>query len=543
MIKARLTYVAPSGRTGGSHWASADTAIAAVDSTGLVTTVDYGTVEITATSDSLADTARVEIVFKLSNRQVLDSLYRLTGGDDWTDTTNWLSDKPLDEWYGVETSDSSGEVVGLALGDNNLTGSIPDVLAELDSLATLDLGGNALAGRIPRELGELRQLRDLVLNGNALEGGLSRSLGDMAGLRYLDIGDNKLSGVVPREFSRLELDTLHAAGSGVCVPPSLDEWFEGIERIDSTARCVASIAIEVVDLPSLKFHAAGETGDLAATYVSAEGDTTVHAPVTWSSGDTAVVSVSAAGRVTAVGDGKTAITATYDSVTGMIAAVVDLPENDRDVLEILYDKARGDGWTDATNWLTDEPLSQWAGVETDDSGRVVGLSLRSNNLRGPLHSSIGLLDRLVTLDLSRNWVSGTIPTDLGDLRLLRELSLSVNGFVGRLPSELGTLDSLRSVSVLATSLSGLVPVSFEDLELESFLGGGTGQLVSLTHPPRPNGSRSWSSTTAQAGIRGQTTTAGAATPMWATGTESRRETRSWSSSGFLTTALRARCPP
>ena len=457
-------------------WTSAATAIATVDSTGLVTTVDYGTVEITASSDSLADTARVEIVFKLSNRQVLDSLYRVTGGENWTDTTNWLSDEPLSEWFGVETSDS-GDVIGLALGDNNLTGSIPGVLLELDSLVTLDLGGNALVGRIPWGVWELGRLRNLVLDGNELEGLLPRSMGDMAGLRHLDIGDNGLSGVVPRELSRLELDTLYAAGSGVCVPPSLDEWFDGIERTDSAARCAASMTIRIVDLPSLKFYGAGETGDLAATHVSAEGDTTRDVSATWSSGDTTVVSVDAGGRVTAVGSGETEITATYDSITGTIAAVVALPENDRDVLEILHDRARGGGWIDATNWLTDEPLSEWAGVETDDSGRVVKLSLRDNNMRGPLHSSIGLLDRLVTLDLSRNWISGPILSEVGDLALLRDLTLSVNGFVGGLPSVLGSLDSLRNVSVAATSLSGLVPASFEDLELESFLVGGTDLCV------------------------------------------------------------------
>ena len=454
-------------------WASADTAIATVDTTGLVTTIDFGDVEITAVSDSLADTAQVEIVFKLSNRQVLDSLYRLTGGEEWTDTTNWLSDEPLSEWYGVETSDSSGDVVGLSLGENNLTGSIPDVLAELDSLVTLDLGGNALGGEIPWGLRELGQLRRLLLNDNELVGLLPGSMGHMASLRYLDIGDNKLSGVVPREFSRLKLDTLYAAASGVCVPPSLSEWFEGIEHTDSAARCVASITIHIVDLPSLSFYAPGETGDLSATYVSAEGDTAHEAAVTWSSGDTGVVVVSAAGRVTAVGDGETEVTATYDSTTGTIAAVVDLPEGDRDVLEILYDRARGDGWADATNWLSDEPLSEWAGVETDDSGRVVKLTLRNNNLRGPLHSSIGLLDQLVTLDLSRNWVSGPILAELGDLEVLQDLTLSVNGFIGGLPSALGTLDSLRNVNVAATSLSGLVPASFEDLELESFLVNGT----------------------------------------------------------------------
>ena len=453
-------------------WTSTDTAIATVDSTGLVTSVDYGTTQVTATSDSLTATAEVEIVFKLSDRQVLDTLYRVTGGENWTDTTNWLSDEPLSEWFGVETNEE-GKVVGLSLGGNNLTGSIPSVIAELGDLVTLDLSRNALAGRIPWKLRELQQLRDLLLNGNALEGLLTREMGYMAGLRYLHIGSNNLSGVVPARFADLELDTLYAAGSGVCVPPSLNEWFTGIGQTDDTERCVAYLTIELVDLPSLTFYAVGETGDLSATYVSAEGDTIEAAPVTWSSGDTAVVSVDATGRVTAVGDGETEVTATYDSTTASIAVDVALPENDRDVLSILYDRAHADGWTDGTNWLSDEPLSEWAGVETDDSGRVVGLSLRGNNVRGPIHSSIGQLDRLVTLDLSRNWISGSIPAEIGDLSLLRELVLSVNGLVGALPSELGTLDSLRTFNVAATSMSGLVPASFADLELESFLVNGT----------------------------------------------------------------------
>ena len=453
-------------------WSSADTSIATVDSTGLVTSVGYGTAEVTATSDSLTATAEVEIVFKLSDRQVLDTLFRVTGGETWTDTTNWLSDEPLSEWVGVETNEA-GKVVKLSLGGNNLTGSIPAVLAVLDDLVTLDLSRNTLTGGIPGGLRELEQLRDLLLHQNELEGPLHPDLGSMAGLRYLHVGSNKLGGVVPGSFANLEMDTLFAAGSGVCVPPSLGDWFEGIEQTDDATRCVASIAIKVVDLPSLTFYAPGETGTLSANYVSAEGDTTHDASVTWSSGDTDVVSVDAAGVVTAAGDGKTEITASYDSTTGNIAVEVALPENDRDVLEILYDRARGDGWTDATNWLSDEPLSAWAGVETDDSGRVVGLSLRGNNVRGPIHASIGKLGRLVSLDLSGNWISGSIPAEVGDLSLLREFGLSVNGLVGEVPSVLGALDSLKTFNVAATSLSGLVPASFADLELESFLVRGT----------------------------------------------------------------------
>ena len=457
-------------------WTSADNAIATVDSTGLVTTTGYGTTEITATSDSLTGTAEVEIVFKLSDREALELLYQATGGENWTDTTNWLSDEPLSEWAGVETNEAE-KVTGVSLGDNNLTGSIPRELGELDDLATLDVSRNTLTGPVPAHLGALQQLRDLLLNGNALEGLLPGDLGYMAGLRYLHIGSNNFTGPVPASFADLELDTLYAVGSGVCVPPSMNEWFAGIGQTDDAARCVAHILIEVVDLPSLTFYAPGETGTLSATYVVAEGDTTHEASVTWSSRDTAVVSVDAWGRVTAVGDGETEVTATYDSTTASIAVEVALPETDRDVLEVFYDRARGDGWTDGTNWLSDEPLSEWAGVETNNNGRVVGLSLRGNNVRGPIHSSIGQLDQLVTLDLRRNWISGSVPAEVGDLSLLRELVLSVNGLVGELPSELGTLDSLRTLNVAATSVSGRVPASFVDLELEAFLINGTGLCV------------------------------------------------------------------
>ena len=246
-----------------------------------------------------------------------------------------------------------------------------------------------------------------------------------------------------------------------------------IEQTDDADHCIASIDIDIVDLPSLTFYDPGETGELSATYVDAEGDTTHEASVTWSSGDTAVVSVSAVGRVTAVGNGETEVTATYDSTTGSIAVEVALPENDRDVLEILYNRARGDDWTESDQ-LAERRTALRMGRDRDRRQRPGGGPLAARQQReGPIHSSIGQLDRLVTLDLSRNWISGSIPAEVGDLSLLRELALSVNGLVGELPAELGTLDSLRTFNVAATSLSGLVPASFADVELESFLVGGT----------------------------------------------------------------------
>ena len=453
-------------------WSIADSAIATVDSAGLVTAVDYGTTQVTAASDSLTATAEVEVVLTLTDRQVLDSIHQLLGGENWTDTTNWRSDEPLSEWYGVETNEA-GKVVSLSLGNNGLAGPMPELLAELGDLVTLDLSGNALTGEIPSGLGALRQLHSLVLSDNALEGRLHPDLARIAALRYLNIGTNDMGGVVPRTFANVALDTLYTADSGVCVPPSLDEWFAGIVQTDDADRCAASLAIAMVDLPSPTFYAVGETGTLSATYVNAEGDSTHEASVTWSSGDARVVSVNARGRVTAVGAGTTEVTARHDSVTASITVEVALPETDRDVLETLYDRTRGDAWMAGTNWLSDEPLAEWAGVETDESGRVTGLSLSGNNLRGTIHPSIGQLDQLVTLDLGRNWVTGSIPAEVGDLGRLRDLVLSVNALTGPLPSELGALDSLRTLNVAATSLSGRVPPSFAGLELDRFHVGGT----------------------------------------------------------------------
>ena len=65
-----------------------------------------------------------------TDRAALAALYESTGGADWRDRTNWLSDEPIGDWYGVET-DASGRVSGLGLADNGLTGTLPPEIGNL----------------------------------------------------------------------------------------------------------------------------------------------------------------------------------------------------------------------------------------------------------------------------------------------------------------------------------------------------------------------------------------------------------------------------
>ena len=49
---------------------------------------------------------------KVGQGRVLVAFYNATDGPNWTNDTNWLSDRPIGEWYGV-TTDASGRVTEL----------------------------------------------------------------------------------------------------------------------------------------------------------------------------------------------------------------------------------------------------------------------------------------------------------------------------------------------------------------------------------------------------------------------------------------------
>ena len=59
-----------------------------------------------------------------SDREQLVALYNATNGASWTKNTDWLSDKPLNDWYGV-SANAQGHVGRLVLYSNNLTGAYP----------------------------------------------------------------------------------------------------------------------------------------------------------------------------------------------------------------------------------------------------------------------------------------------------------------------------------------------------------------------------------------------------------------------------------
>ena len=115
---------------------------------------------------------------------------------------------------------------------------------------------------------------------------------------------------------------------------------------------------------------------------------------------------------------------------------------DRASLTALYNATDGPNWGDNTNWLTDAPLSEWAGV---DSLSVTGSEC------------------VTLLDLARNLLIGEIPAELGNLTTLQHLDLHNNHHLsGEIPAELGNLTTLEALYLHNNQLSGCIPASMRD---------------------------------------------------------------------------------
>ena len=190
-----------------------------------------------------------------TDRAALEALYEATGGADWANSTNWKTEAPLNQWYGV-TTDGDGRVVGLELINNGLVGPIPPELADLVALERLVLPTNGLSGPLPRELAGLVNLQDLRLRWNNLSGPVPAWLGSLVSLLILDIGDNLFTGPIPRELERLRnLEWLMLHINDLTGPVPV--WLGGLANLDllflGGNRLTGPIPRELGNLVNLRF--------------------------------------------------------------------------------------------------------------------------------------------------------------------------------------------------------------------------------------------------------------------------------------------------
>ena len=448
-----------------------------------------------------------------TDREALVALYNATDGDNWVNNTNWLSDLPVDQWYGVTTF--IGRVYWLRLADNGLAGPIPPELGDLTNLDILDLGNraphchptsgcppnwpsaNRLTGEIPSELGNLSSLRVLNLWGNQLTGPIPEWLGSLTNLTSIYLSANKgLTGSIPSDLGGLtNLSVLYLGGTDLSgeIPSELGN----LTNLEHLRLDLADLSGEIpselgnlTNLVSLHLQDNRLSGEIPAKLGNLTNLVILDLHDNQLSGviPAELVNLHILAHMYLAGN----------QFSGCVPAVLQyvryndldnlgLPfcaegtdrQTDRAALVAFYNATDGDNWANNANWLSDAPLGDWYGVDTVD-GRVTGLMLEENRLRGTIPAGLGNLANLKVLNIgnvdalcdssgcranspSANQLSGEVPAELGNLLNLQVLGLNLTGLSGEIPVELGNLSNLFSLVLGGNQLSGEIPAELGNL--------------------------------------------------------------------------------
>ena len=367
-------------------------------------------------------------------KDVLTSLFEATQGQYWRNSDNWLSNKSVDQWFGI-TTNNEGRVTRVELANNNLNGTLPGELGRLAEANTLNFEANS-----------------------------------------------SLSGRLPRELVKLSLETFRIGGTQLCAPED-DEflaWLMDVTPTNNIDTCEESMVPGDREVLVNLYHSTdGPNWKNSANWLS-------DAPLgTWFG-----VDVDAEGRVTVLMLRENQLASSLPLDLSRLANLERLDLSRNSLTGQIPPEL---GQLDSLKSLTLN-TNQLAGVippELGDLANIRILNLGGNLLSGVIPPELGNLDNIEQLSLGGNQLSGGIPSELGDLTTLRLLNLDSNTLTDRIPIKLGQLRNLTQLRLDQNRLSGQIPSELGEMtqltrmELSfNDLSGGIpaelGQLANLT---------------------------------------------------------------
>jgi serine/threonine protein kinase/Leucine-rich repeat (LRR) protein len=338
---------------------------------------------------------------------------------DWGDPPQLKSWDPAAapdhcNWTGVTcATGGGGAVTGITLSRLHLTGSVPESVCALKSLARLDLSYNNLTGAFPgAALYACAALRFLDLSNNQLSGPLPRGIDGLSpAMEHLNLSTNAFAGEVPLAVARLAalksllLDTNRFAGAYPAAEISNLTGLEVLTLADN-AFAPAPVPAEFARLTNLSYlwmDRMNLTGEIPEAFSSLTE--------------------------------LTVFSLASNQLTGSIPAWV----LQHGKLQNIY--------------LFDNSLSGEL-PRNVTAANLVELDLSSNQLTGEIPEDFGKLKNLGLLFLYKNQLTGTIPASIGLLTQLKDVRLFNNRLSGELPPELGQYSPLGNLEVGNNNLSG-----------------------------------------------------------------------------------------
>ncbi|KAM3271864.1 hypothetical protein ACQJBY_042208 [Aegilops geniculata] len=387
---------------------------------------------------------------------------------------------------------SSSKLQVLLLDNNNITGSLPDLVSRMTSLINLNLASNRLTGTLPT------------------------GIGNLSNLTYLDLHDNQMGGVITEEhFSTLpHLQELHLSANSFtmewnsdwvppfslqifglkscCVGPGFPQWLKWQENISELYMSNASIADTMPDWFWVVFSKAAIL-DLSNNNISGS------LPATLGQMEASLLDLSSNQFIGSVGQippNITILDLSRNSLSGplpltvrppMLIETLVLSDNYfTGVIPTSICQMKSLTLFDIGNNMITGQLPQCSEYMASDSNMVspdttspitdsssntpmpmsIGtLRLSNNNLSGEFPLLLQNCPALMFIDLGQNKFCGSIPAWIGEkLAHLGILRLRSNMFSGYIPSQLRRLVHLQYLDLAHNNLSGNIPDSLLNMD-------------------------------------------------------------------------------
>ncbi|XXG78252.1 hypothetical protein AAC387_Pa08g2232 [Persea americana] len=337
---------------------------------------------------------------------------------------------------------------------NAFLGAIPWEVLSIPSLEMVWAPRANIGGRLPGNWSVFCRLRVLNLGQNYITGLIPESLVNCRNLSFLDLSSNDLQGLIPSRLRAQCMVYLNVSGNSLS--GSLPE-FDKIS-CNQSASLFENGNGESLYHPTMVSLLSSAWMNNPPELILNDGFVVLH-DFSWNNLTGLLPTIS-------LGDGflseKPRMSSSYGLLLNNNLFNGSLPDS-------LFTGC-SDLWSFAVNLSANQITGEINRRLLLGCLQLKGFEAAYNKLSGSIPPAIGDLRMLSLLDLSGNGLNGTLPDQLGKLRDLKWILLGKNSLTGEIPTQLGELASLRVLDLSNNVLTGKIPVSLSNASnLETIL--------------------------------------------------------------------------
>lgn len=324
----------------------------------------------------------------------LAKFYNETNGDQWKNNTNWLSSKPVSEWYGIMT-DADGNITGIDLSDNNLVGDnvsfeFPGTLTSFkidnNAINTLHLRGN--------ETTSVR-LDNCVKDFLNVERFNTVEVVNCDSLQTIELLECQKNFIRNCYFRNNHMNIVTYVTNGTSEETVIENCtlYNGV--IWANNLTIENSTIKYRDY--LEFYVRSQ---LNITNSTVQG---LHHNCFY---EDAQINLNNATLIEPERMFGVVLSNITKSLTGTEwNALLESYQSDINLLQNFYHLTNGAYWTNYTNWFTANPWNEWYGIKTNSEGHITSIELPNNNLTGQMYVGLDESSYLAHLNLDKNNLS------------------------------------------------------------------------------------------------------------------------------------------